>query len=211
MAVLIGTFIANAVFETALLDLLLFDDQLLLYGTRFSQLSSKNVFSSDDIIPIISPLEVDKKIMESKFGKAMNAVNDARQHLSSLTDFERLETQYIDRILARMVDLPTDSKQKNTRRNLQMIREWMVADGCGVVLLEVLGQLYWRLGDLNSKDFEILKKSLRQQQSYLDLVQSPQSATLVMQRIKHVQECKFNAFDILMQELDSEFQSCDLT
>ena len=141
----------------------------------------------------------------------MNAVNDARQHLSSLTDFEGLETQYIDRILAKMVDLPTDSKQKNTRRNLQMIREWMVADGCGVVLLEVLGQLYWRLGDLNSKDFEILKKSLRQQQSYLDLVQSPQSATLVMQRIKHVQECKFNAFDILMQELDSEFQSCDLT
>ena len=92
-----------------------------------------------------------------------------------------------------------------------MIREWMVADGCGVVLLEVLGQLYWRLGDLNSKDFEILKKSLRQQQSYLDLVQSPQSATLVMQRIKHVQECKFNAFDILMQDLDSEYQPCDLT
>ena len=149
--------------------------------------------------------------MESKLGKAMNAANDARQHLSSLTDFERLETQYIDRILAKMVDLPTDSKQKNTRRNLQMIREWMVADGCGVVLLEVLGQLYWRLGDLNSKDFEILKKSLRQQQSYLDLVQSPQSATLVMQRIKHVQECKFNAFDILMQELDSEYQPCDLT
>lgn len=149
--------------------------------------------------------------MESKLGKAMNAVNDARQHLSSLTDFECLETQYIDRILAKMVDLPTDSKQKNTRRNLQMIREWMVADGCGVVLLEVLGQLYWRLGDLNSKDFEILKKSLRQQQSYLDLVQSPQSATLVMQRIKHVQECKFNSFDILMQELDSEFQCCDLT
>ena len=141
----------------------------------------------------------------------MNAVNDARQHLSSLTDFERLETQYIDRILAKIVDLPTDSKQKNTRRNLQMIREWMVADGCGVVLLEVLGQLYWRLGDLNSKDFEILKKSLRQQQSYLDLVQSPQSATLVMQRIKHVQECKFNAFDILMQDLDSEYQPCDLT
>ena len=149
--------------------------------------------------------------MESKLSKAMNAVNDARQHLSSLTDFERLETQYIDRILAKMVDLPTDSKQKNTRRNLQMIREWMVADGCGVVLLEVLGQLYWRLGDLNSKDFEILKNSLRQQQSYLDLVQSPQSTTLVIQRIKHVQECKFNAFDILMQELDSEYQPCDLT
>lgn len=148
--------------------------------------------------------------MESKLGKAMNAVNDARQHLSSLTDFECLETQYIDRMLAKIVDLPTDSKQKNTRRNLQMIREWMVADGCGVVLLEVLGQLYWRLGDLNSKDFEILKNSLRQQQSYLDLVQSSQSSTLVMQRIKHVQECKFNAFDILIQELDSEYRPCDL-
>ena len=40
MTVLVGTFIANA-FETALLELLSLDDQLILYGAPFSQLSSK--------------------------------------------------------------------------------------------------------------------------------------------------------------------------
>lgn len=146
--------------------------------------------------------------MDTKLGKAMNAVRDALQHLASIVDYGRLECVYIDRMLAKVVDLPTDSKQKNTRRNLQMIRDWMINDGPGVVLLEVLGQLYWRLGDLNSKDFEILKKSLHQQRSYLALVQDPKSTAFVMQRVKYVQEIKFNAFDLFIQELDSEHHPC---
>ena len=138
----------------------------------------------------------------------MNAVSDAQQHLSSLSDYDHLECIYIDRMLAKVVDLPTDSKQKNTRRNLQMIRDWMTTDGPGVVLLEALGQLYWRLADLNSKDFEILKQSLGQQQSYLALVRDPKSITLVMQRVKCIQESKFNAFDLFIQELASECNPC---
>ena len=142
--------------------------------------------------------------MDTKLGKVMNAVRDAQQHLSSIGDYERLECVYVDRMLAKVVDLPTDSKQKNTRRNLQMIRDWMITDGPGVVLLEILGQVYWRLGDLNSKEFESLKRSLHEQQSYLTLVRDPKSTALVMQRVKHVQETKFNAFDLFIQELDSK-------
>ena len=146
--------------------------------------------------------------MDTRLGKVMNAVKDAQQHLSTTGDFEHLECAYVDRMLAKVVDLPTDSKQRNSRRNLQMIRDWMIADGPGVVLLEILGQLYWRLGDLNSQEFETLKKSLHNQPSYRTLVRDPKSTALVMQRVKYVQETKFNAFDLFMQELDSECEPC---
>ena len=146
--------------------------------------------------------------MDTKLGKAMNAISDAQQHLSSNLSYENLECAYIDRVLAKIVDPPTDGKQKNTRRSLQMIRDWMMTDGPGVVLLEVLGQLYWRLGDLNGKDFELLKKSLHKQQSYLALVQDPKSTALVMQRVKYVQNSKLNAFHLFIQELDSKCKTC---
>ena len=146
--------------------------------------------------------------MDTKLGKAMNAVRDAQQHLSLNAEYERLECVYIDRMLAKLVDLPTDSKQKNARRNLQMIRDWIVTDGPGVVLLEVLGQFYWRLGDLNTKDFEMLKEALHRQQSYLALVQDPKSTALVLQRVKYVQEMKFNAFDLFIQELNGACKPC---
>lgn len=148
--------------------------------------------------------------MESKLGKAMNAVTDAQQHLSSMLNYDHLECVYIDRLLAKIVDLPTESKQKNTRRNLQMIRDWMTADGPGVVLLEVLGQLCWRLSDLNGRDFENLKKSLHQQPSYLALVQDPGSTALVIHRLKLVRKSKANAFDGFIQELDSGYTPCRL-
>ena len=148
--------------------------------------------------------------MDTKLGKARNAANDALQHLSSIFDYERLECVYIDRLLAKVVDLPTDSKGKNTRRNLQMVRDWMVTDGPGVVMLEVLGQFYWRLGDLNSKDFEILKQGLNQQQLYLDLVRDPKSTAFIKYRVKRVQESKFDAFDVFIQEWDSECRSLEL-
>lgn len=142
--------------------------------------------------------------MDTKLDKVMKAVRDAQQYLSTTGDYKYLGCVYVDRMLAKVVDLPTDSKQKNARRNVQMIRDWILADGPGVILLEILGQLYWRLADLNSKEFETLKKSLNQQPSYLTLVRDPKSTALVRQRVKHVQEAKFNAFDLFMQELDSE-------
>ena len=146
--------------------------------------------------------------MDTKLGKAMKAISDAQQHLSSISDYERLECAYIDRVLARIVDPPTEGKQKNTRRSLQMIHDWMMTDGPGVVLLEVLGQLNWRLGDLNGKDFELLKKSLKKQQSYLALVQDPKATALVRQRVKYVQGMKLNAFHLFIQELDSKCKTC---
>ena len=146
--------------------------------------------------------------MDTKLGKAMNAISDAQQHLSSILCYERLECAYIDRLLAKIMDPPTDGKQKNTRRSLQMIRDWMMTDGPGVVLLEVLGQLYWRLGDFNGQDFEVLKKSLNKQQSYLALVQDPKSTALVIQRVQYVQNTKLDAFHLFIQELDSKCTPC---
>jgi len=87
---------------------------------------------------------------DRRLAKALEAANDALQHLSITADFASLDCTHIDRLLGRVVDLPTEGNQRNSRRNLLVIRQWMVSEGPGVVLLEVLGQLYWRLGELNN-------------------------------------------------------------
>jgi hypothetical protein len=96
---------------------------------------------------------------DRRLTKALEAANDALQHLSMSPDFNCLDCTHIDRLLGRVVDLPTEGNQRNSRRNLLVIRQWMITEGPGVVLLEVLGQLYWRLGELNSKQFEKFKNT----------------------------------------------------
>ncbi|KAF1957464.1 hypothetical protein CC80DRAFT_503802 [Byssothecium circinans] len=138
---------------------------------------------------------------DRRLAKALEAANDALQHLSMSPDFGCLDCTHIDRLLARVVDLPTEGNQRNSRRNLLVIRQWMVTEGPGVVLLEVLGQLYWRLGELNAKQFEKFKTTLQTQQSYLSLIQNQGAVTLVIQRIRHIQRSKADACQDFLCEL----------
>jgi hypothetical protein len=77
----------------------------------------------------------------------------------------------------------------------------MVTEGPGVVLLEVLGNLYWRLGELNSKQFERFKEALQQQQSYLSLTQNTDAVALVLQRVRYIQRSKADACQDFLCEL----------
>ncbi|KAH7087702.1 fungal-specific transcription factor domain-containing protein [Paraphoma chrysanthemicola] len=138
---------------------------------------------------------------DRRLSKALEAANDALQHLSMSPDFNCLDCTHIDRLLGRVVDLPTEGNQRNSRRNLLVIRQWMITEGPGVVLLEVLGQLYWRLGELNSKQFEKFKGDLQQQQPYLSLIQDTAAVTLVIQRIRHIQRSKADACQDFLCEL----------
>lgn len=141
-------------------------------------------------------MDADRRLL-----KAQEAANDALQHLSMSPDFGCLDCTHIDRLLARVVDLPTEGNQRNSRRNLLLIRQWMITEGPGVVLLEVLGQLYWRLGELNGKQFEKFKASLQTQASYLALIQDTGAVTLIIQRIRHIQKNKSDACQDFLCEL----------
>ncbi|KAF1942038.1 hypothetical protein EJ02DRAFT_511931 [Clathrospora elynae] len=138
---------------------------------------------------------------DKRFAKALEAAKDALQHLSMSLDFGCLDCTHIDRLLGRVVDLPTEGNQRNSRRNLLVIRQWMITEGPGVVLLEVLGQLYWRLGELNSKQFEKFKTTLQQQQPYLSLIQDAGAVALVIQRIRNIQRSKADACQDFLCEL----------
>ena len=96
---------------------------------------------------------------------------------------------------------PSQVKSVVHVRNLLVIRQWMITEGPGVVLLEVLGQLYWRLGELNSKQFEKFKATLQQQQPYLSLIQDTAAVTLILQRLQHIQRMKAEACQDFLCEL----------
>ncbi|KAI4644028.1 uncharacterized protein J4E78_009811 [Alternaria triticimaculans] len=138
---------------------------------------------------------------DRRLAKALEAANDALQHLSITADFGSLDCTHIDRLLGRVVDLPTEGNQRNSRRNLLVIRQWMISEGPGVVLLEVLGQLYWRLGELNSNQFEKFKAALQQRQPYVTLVKDANAVALVIQRIRYIQRSKADACQDFLSEL----------
>ncbi|RAR06672.1 hypothetical protein DDE82_003208 [Stemphylium lycopersici] len=138
---------------------------------------------------------------DRRLTKALDAANDALQHLAMSPDLGCLDCIHIDRLLGRVVDLPTEGNQRNSRRNLLVIRQWMISEGPSVVLLEVLGQLYWRLGELNSTQFEKFKNALRQQQPYTSLIQDTKAVTLIVQRIRHIQKSKADACQDFLREL----------
>lgn len=142
--------------------------------------------------------------MEPKTQKALKAVVDALQHLSSVQDLATLEFNHIDHLLARLIDLPTEAKQKNSRRNLQLIRQWMLEDGSGIVLLEVLGSVIWRLGDLSETQYRILREALYKEQTYVEVLRGKRATEVVLQRIKYVQENKYRACDEFIGALKCE-------
>ncbi|CBY00938.1 hypothetical protein LEMA_P020680.1 [Plenodomus lingam JN3] len=144
---------------------------------------------------------------DRRLAKALESAADALQHLSISPDYGCLDCTHIDRLLSRVIDLPTEGNQRNSRRNLLVIRRWMVTEGPSVVLLEILGQLYWRLGELNSKQLERFKNSLRQQQSYLSMVHNTNATTLVLQRIKHIQKSKADACHDFLCELSGSTEA----
>ncbi|PVI02748.1 hypothetical protein DM02DRAFT_641064 [Periconia macrospinosa] len=139
---------------------------------------------------------------DKRLSKALEAANDALQHLSMAPGYTSLDCTHLDRLLARVVDLPTEGNQRNSRRNLLVVRQWMITEGPGVVLLEVLGQLYWRLGELNAKQFEKFKAALRTRQAYLSLIQDSAAVTLVIQRIRYIQRSKADACQDFLCELN---------
>lgn len=143
-------------------------------------------------------MEADRRLL-----KALAAADDALQHLSMSRDFAPLDCTHIDRLLAKVVDLPTEGSQRNSRRNLLTVRQWMITDGPGVVLLEVLGQLYWRVGELNGKQFEEFKATLKTRQPYLSLTQDTGAAELVIQRIRHIQKSKSDACQDFLCQLSN--------
>jgi hypothetical protein len=145
---------------------------------------------------LVHTMDADRRLT-----KALEAANDALQHISMSPNLGALDCTHIDRLLARVVDLPTEGNQRNSRRNLLVIRQWMVTEGPGVVLLEVLGNLYWRLGELNSKQFEKFKEALQQQQAYLALTQSTDAVALVLQRVRYIQRSKADACQDFLCEL----------
>ena len=110
---------------------------------------------------------------DRRLSKALEAANDALQHLSITPDFGSLDCTHIDRLLARVVDLPTEG----------------------------LGQLYWRLGELNSSQFDKFKASLQQRQPYLSLTQNANGTALVVQRIRYIQRSKADACQDFLCEL----------
>lgn len=146
---------------------------------------------------------VEKKTqLEGKIGKAYDAAGDALEHLSQTPNFARIDFTYVDRMLARIVDPPTDAKQKNGRRGISMIKQWMLEEGPGVILLEVLGQLCWRLVDLKGEEVDLFRRVLPWLPGYSALVKDPRSAAIVVERIHHVRESKSRACAGFIRDLE---------
>lgn len=145
-----------------------------------------------------------KTKLEGKTGKAYDAATDALEHLSQTPNFARIDFTYVDRMLARIVDPPTDAKQKNGRRGISMIKQWMLEEGPGVILLEVLGQLCWRLVDLKGEEIDAFRRALPWLPGYSALVKDPRSAATVVERIHHVRESKSKACAGFIRDLEGE-------
>lgn len=152
---------------------------------------------------------VEKKTqLEGKIGKAYDAARDALEHLSQTPNFARIDFTYVDRMLARIVDPPTDAKQKNGRRGISMIKQWMLEEGPGVILLEVLGQLCWRLVDLKGEEIDLFRRVLPWLPGYSALVKDPRSAAIVVERIHHVRESKSRACAGFIRDLEGKLPIC---
>ncbi|THC91341.1 hypothetical protein EYZ11_009206 [Aspergillus tanneri] len=122
-----------------------------------------------------------------KVQRALGAAIDALGYLARpATGSNTLDFTYVDRLLSAVVEPPSQGKQKNGRRGIAVIRQWMVEDGPGVALLEILGQLLWRVVDMNSEQLECLRSELHAQPRYHALIYDPCSAQLVLQRLERV-------------------------
>lgn len=149
-------------------------------------------------------VEYQKTQLEGKIGKAYDAAKDALEHLAQTPNFARIDFTYVDRMLARIVDPPTDAKQKNGRRGISMIKQWMLEEGPGVILLEVLGQLCWRLVDLKGEEVDLFRRVLPWLPGYSSFVKDPRSAAIVVERIHHVRESKSKACAGFIRDLEGK-------
>lgn len=143
--------------------------------------------------------------IDGKIGKAYDAASDALEHLAQTPNFARIDFTYVDRMLARIVDPPTDAKQKNGRRGISMIKQWMLDEGPGVILLEVLGQLCWRLVDLKGEEIDLFRRVLPWLPGYSALIKDPRSAAIVVERIHQVRESKSKACAGFIRDLEGMF------
>ncbi|KAK1147216.1 hypothetical protein N8T08_001955 [Aspergillus melleus] len=122
-----------------------------------------------------------------KVQRALGAAIDALGYLARpASGSQSLDFTYVDRLLSAVVEPPSQGKQKNGRRGIAVIRHWMVEDGPGVALLEILGQLLWRVVDMNSEQLECLRAELHNQPRYHALIYDPSSTQLVLQRLERV-------------------------
>lgn len=141
-----------------------------------------------------------------KVQRALGAAIDALGYLARpASGSSTLDFTYVDRLLSAVVEPPSQGKQKNGRRGIAVIRHWMVEDGPGVALLEILGQLLWRVVDMNSEQLECLRAELHNQPRYHALIYDPSSTQLVLQRLERVRLHKEKACMDLRASLVGRF------
>lgn len=128
-----------------------------------------------------------------KVQRALIACQDALGYLSQPAATASLDFIYVDRLLSSIVEPPSDAKQKNGRRGVSILRQWMIEEGPGVALLEVLGQLLWRVVDMSSDQVKSLRQALQANPRYLSLIYDPRSTELVLERIERVRQNKVKA------------------
>jgi hypothetical protein len=128
-----------------------------------------------------------------KVQRAIVAAQDALGYLSQPAASTTLDFIYVDRLLSAIVEPPSDAKQKNGRRGVAIVRQWMIEEGPGVALLEILGQLLWRVVDMSSDQVKSLRQALQANPRYVGLVYDPRSTEIVLQRIERVRQHKVKA------------------
>lgn len=144
------------------------------------------------------------KAMDGRVRKAYEAARDALEHLSRPGAYTRLEFSHIDRMLARIVDPPTDAKQKNNRRGIAMVKRWMLEDGAAVILLETLGQLCWRFVDLSAEQIAAFRRSLHLIPEYRTLLRDSRLSATVIARLWKIRENKARACSEFVKDLEGE-------
>ncbi|KAL1983981.1 hypothetical protein VTN96DRAFT_9666 [Rasamsonia emersonii] len=128
-----------------------------------------------------------------KVQRALIACQDALGYLLQPAASASLDFIYVDRLLSSIVEPPSDAKQKNGRRGVSILRQWMIEEGPGVALLEILGQLLWRVVDMSSDQVKGLRQALQANPRYLSMIYDPRSTELVLERIERVRQNKIKA------------------
>ncbi|KAL1962949.1 hypothetical protein VTN77DRAFT_9045 [Rasamsonia byssochlamydoides] len=136
---------------------------------------------------------VEQSPKPGKVQRALVACQDALGYLSQPAASATLDFIYVDRLLSTIVEPPSDAKQKNGRRGVAIVRQWMIEDGPGVALLEILGQLLWRVVDMSSDQVKSLRQALQANPRYLGLIYDSRSTEIVLQRIEKVRQHKMKA------------------
>lgn len=142
------------------------------------------------------------KAMDGRVRKAYEAAKDALEHLSRPGTYAHLEFSHIDRVLSRIVDPPTDAKQKNNRRGIAMVKRWMLEEGAAVVLLETFGQLCWRFVDLSAEQIAAFRRHLHLLPEYRTLLRDSRMSATVIARLWKIRESKARSCSDFVKDLE---------